>query len=59
MWRRIAPHARYFVLAGILLVAGALGGWLVTGLLKPWIEIVGAVGLVLLALAAAMQPQAV
>ncbi len=57
MWRRLVPNARYVALAGVLLVAIALGGWLVAGLLKPWIEIAGIVGLVLIAVAIVLQPQ--
>jgi ABC-type uncharacterized transport system involved in gliding motility auxiliary subunit len=57
MWRRITPYARYVALFGAACLVIGLGAWLVAGLLKPWIEIVGVLGLVLLALSVIMQPQ--
>ncbi|NLG29286.1 MAG: GldG family protein [Chloroflexi bacterium] len=59
MWRRITSSARYVGLFGALILAVALGGWLVTSQLKPWIEILATAGAVLIALSVIMQPQRV
>jgi len=57
MWRRFASYARYVALLGAALVLIALGAWLIAASLKPWIEVTGIIGLVLLALCVTMEPE--
>jgi len=57
MLERISDrHIRYAALLGALCLVVALAGWLVAGQLALWIEILGVIGLLLLALTVALRP---
>ncbi len=59
MRRQGSRYAQQIAITGAALALVSLGGWLVTGYLKTWMEIVGAIGLVLMAAAAVLRPDAV
>ncbi len=59
MRQRLSGFAQYVAIVGAALVLAALGGRLVNGYLKPWMEWTGAAGVVLLASAALLRPDAV
>jgi ABC-type uncharacterized transport system involved in gliding motility auxiliary subunit len=59
MQRERARYARYLALAGLAAVAIALAAWLILSKLALWSEILGAVGLVLLASAVLLNPAGV
>jgi len=56
MRERLALYAKYGLWLGLACVLVALGAWLVVGSLALWIEIVGAVGIALLAAMALLRP---
>ena len=56
MRERISLYAKYVGFLGVACVLVALGGWLVVGQAKVWIEALGAVGLFLIALTVLLRP---
>jgi len=59
MRRQGSRYAPQIAIAGAILILVALGAWLVMGYLVTWSQIVGAAGLVLLAVASLLRPDAV
>ena len=55
----IASYTRYAALVGVVAIIVALGAWLVVGEISTWIEIVGAVGILLIALTVLVRPSEV
>ena len=56
MAERVRPYAGYAALLGVVCVVAALAGRLVAGLTRPWMEVLGAAGLLFAALSVLMAP---
>lgn len=56
MKERIAAYSRYTAQAGFACIVVALAAWLVLGEAKTWIEILGALGILLVAVTALLRP---
>ena len=56
MRERIAAYSRYSPQAGFACIIVALAAWLIVGEAKIWIEVLGAVGIVLVAVTALLRP---
>ena len=56
MRERFAPYTRYAALLGLVFVVFALGAWLVASEAKLWMQIVGAVGILLVAVTVLLHP---